>query len=215
MTQPRPPALRTDRAKPHRCRRYSLLIYHNQLLRALRGPRSPISEGRPLKVLYLFSGVARQLDMATCLQQLAAAWTLDLRTECMDIKRNAKLDLSLPKVRNSYLDRIRAKEFDAILLSPPCASFSRATWANFRGPRPVRSYELPRGLEKLTPVERDRAILGNIFADFSFEIATLVAEGAATFLAMEQPEDLGALPTGPHEGLRPASMWQWPQQPTC
>ena len=60
-------------------------------------------------------------------------------------------------------------------------------------------------------MERDRAILGNIFADFSFEIATLVAEGAATFLAMEQPEDLGALPTGPHEGLRPASMWQWPQ----
>ena len=57
-------------------------------------------------------------------------------------------------------------------------------------------------------MERDRAILGNIFADFSFEIATLVAEGAATFLAMEQPEDLGALPTGPHEGLRPASMWQ-------
>ena len=60
-------------------------------------------------------------------------------------------------------------------------------------------------------MERDRAILENIFADFSFEIATLVAEGAATFLAMEQPEDLGALPTGPHEGLRPASMWQWPQ----
>ena len=171
----------------------------------------PTSKGRPLQVLYLFSGVAHKLDMATCLQQLAALWTLDLRTECVDIKRNAKLDLSLPTVRNSYLDRIRAKEFHAILLSPPCASFSRATWANFRGPRPVRSYELPRGLEKLTPVERGRAILTNIFADFSFEIATLVAEGAAIFLAMEQPEDLGALPTGPHEGLRPASMWQWPQ----
>ena len=38
-TQPTPPALRTDRAKPRWCRRYSLLIYHNQLLRALRGPR--------------------------------------------------------------------------------------------------------------------------------------------------------------------------------
>ena len=47
----------------------------------------------------------------------------------MDIKRSARQDLSLPKVRDSYLDRIRAKEFDAILLSPPCASFSRATWA--------------------------------------------------------------------------------------
>ena len=113
--------------------------------------------------------------------------------------------------RRSYLDRIAAKEFDAVLLSPPCASFSRAPWANFRGPRPVRSYDSPRGLQKLTPAERDRAILGNIFADFSYEVATLVADGAATFFAMEQPEDLGALASGPHEGLRPASMWQWPQ----
>ena len=98
-----------------------------------------------------------------------------------------------------------------MLLSPPCSSFSRANWANFKGPRPVRSYKHPRGLETLTPVERDRAILGNIFADFSFEVATLVADGAANFLALEQPEDLGALASGPHEGLRPASMWQWPQ----
>ena len=149
--------------------------------------------------------------MATCLQQLAGAWTLNLKTECVDVKRSAKHDLSLAKVRQSYLDRIAAKEFDAVLLSPPCASFSRAPWANFRGPRPVRSYDSPRGLQKLTPAERDRAILGNIFADFSYEVATLVADGAATFFAMEQPEDLGALASGPHEGLRPASMWQWPQ----
>ena len=149
--------------------------------------------------------------MASCLQQLASAWTLNLKTECVDLKRSAKQDLSLPKVRQSYLQRIAAKEFDAVLLSPPCASFSRATWANFRGPRPVRSYECPRGLQTLTPAERDRAILGNIFADFSYEVASLVADGAATFLAMEQPEDLGALASGPHEGLIPASMWQWPQ----
>ena len=149
--------------------------------------------------------------MATCLQQLAGAWTLNLKTECVDVKRSAKHDLSLAKVRQSYLNRIAAKEFDAVLLSPPCASFSRAPWANFRGPRPVRSYDCPRGLQTLTPAERDRAILGNIFADFSYEVATLVADGAAAFLAMEQPEDLGALASGPHEGLRPASMWQWPQ----
>ena len=166
---------------------------------------------RPLKVLYVFSGTPRRLDMATCLQQLAGAWTLNLKTECVDVKRSAKHDLSLAKVRQSYLDRIAAKEFDAVILSPPCASFSRAPWANFRGPRPVRSYDSPRGLQTLTPAERDRAILGNIFADFSYEVATLVANGAATFLAMEQPEDLGALASGPHEGLRPASMWQWPQ----
>ena len=27
--------------------------------------------------------------MATCLQQLAAAWALDLKVECVDIKRSA------------------------------------------------------------------------------------------------------------------------------
>ena len=115
---------------------------------------------KPLRVLYLFSGTSRRLDMAACLQHLATAWTLDLKTECVDVKRSAKHDLSLPHVRKSYLDRIAAKEFDAVLLSPPCASFSRATWANFKGPRPVRSYEHPRGLETLTPAERDRAIRG-------------------------------------------------------
>ena len=34
----------------------------------------------------------------------------------------------------------------------------------------------------------------------------MVADGAAAFFAMEQPEDLGALASGPHEGLRPASI---------
>ncbi|CAE7862924.1 unnamed protein product, partial [Symbiodinium necroappetens] len=54
---------------------------------------------------------------------------------------------SLHKVRQSYLDRIAAKEFD---LGPFAAMSAR-------------------------------------------EVAALVADGAATFLAMEQPEDLGAL----------------------
>ena len=83
-----------------------------------------------------------------------------------------------------------------MLLSPPCSSFSRATWANFRGPRPVRSYECPRGLQTLTPAERDRAITGNIFADFSYEVAALVADGA------------GYIPRyGATRGLGCASVW--------
>ena len=38
----------------------------------------------------------------------------------------------------------------------------------------------------------------------------MVAQGAASFLAFEQPEDLGAIHKGPFAGQRPASMWQWP-----
>ena len=65
---------------------------------------------KPLRVLYLFSGTPRRLDMATCLQQLAGAWTLNLKTECVDMKRSAKHDLSLAKVRQSYLNRIAATQ---------------------------------------------------------------------------------------------------------
>ncbi|CAE7462327.1 unnamed protein product, partial [Symbiodinium microadriaticum] len=135
----------------------------------------------------------------------------DATVECVDILRGAKMDLSRSKVRQGYLDRIKAGDFDAILLSPPCSSFSRATFANHRGPRPVRCYQSPRGMDTLTSRERDKAILGNVFADFAWEVATLVADGAASFLAFEQPEDLGTIAKGPRAGERPASMWQWPQ----
>ena len=53
-------------------------------------------------------------------------------------------------------------------------------------------------------------MLGAIFADFAWDVATVVAEGATKFLAFEQPEDLGKRQKGPYRGSRPASMWQWP-----
>ena len=77
---------------------------------------------------------ARRLDVASCLQQLAAAWALDLRVECVDVKRTAIHDLSLPRVRDSYLRRIRAKEFDAVLLSPPCSFADRGQFAATSAP---------------------------------------------------------------------------------
>ena len=55
----------------------------------------------------------------------------------------------------------------------------------------MRSLTKPRGEEVLTAKERDRAIAGNIFADFCWDIAKLGAQGKASFLVLEQPEDLG------------------------
>ena len=94
--------------------------------------------------------------------------------------------------------------------SPPCSTFSRAPWANFKGPRLFRSYEKPRGLDKLTASERDRCMLGNIFADFAWEVGELAIDVEISFLLLEQPEDLGRFARGPYKGKRPASMWQWP-----
>ena len=102
-----------------------------------------------------------------------------------------KTDLPKTKVRDKYLHLIKQGEFDMIFISPPCATFSRATWANYQGPRPVRSFASPRGLETLTAKERDRAILGNIFADFSWEVAGLVHWARLGFWHSSNPKTWG------------------------
>ena len=84
----------------------------------------------------------------------------------MDSARPRGDDLSTTKARTKYLDLLQQGYYDIVATSPPCATFSRASWATRRGPRPIRSLAEPRGLAKLTAKERDRAILGNIFADF-------------------------------------------------
>ena len=186
------------------------------------GPRSDTAAAQPpqtakadkvLSVLYLFSGVPRQHDMTSCLKALCELSGYKLSVHCVDIKRKPRVDLSYSKQRKKILGQIKSRCYDAILLSPPCSTFSRAPWANKRGPRPVRDFDNPRGLDSLSPAERDRAILGNIFADFSYDVISAALDVDISFLLLEQPEDLGAMRYGPYQGRRPASMWQWPQLP--
>ena len=132
------------------------------------------TSGKAISVLYLFAGKPRQGDMTQCLQQQAAGCKLHIT--CVDIQRKPSIDLAKSKESQRLVTRIRAQEFHAILLSPPCSNFSRAPWANFKGPRPVRSAAKPRGLDKLTAAERDRCILGNIFTDFTWEVVELAIE---------------------------------------
>ena len=156
----------------------------------------------PSYVCYLFLGTER----------LAASFGRDVEICSVDIVCHRRDDLAISTTREKHLTdltSLRKGLYDIVAMSPPCSTFSRATWASFRGPRPVRSYAQPRGLERLTAKERDRAIIGNIFADFSFEVAKLALQ-SATFFVLEQPEDLGAMPADPRKGQRP-TMWQWPQ----
>ena len=160
-----------------------------------------------IRVLYLFAGQPRKWDMRDCLTKLSYEQGIDTHVDCIDMQRKPRVDLSKTKEREKLLQAIRAGAYDAILLSPPCSTFSRAPWANFKGPRPVRSYENPRGFATLTGAERQKCILGNIFADFTWEVLELAAELDISFALLEQPEDLGAM-IGPHAGKRPASMWR-------
>eukprot|EP00434_Breviolum_minutum_P043184 symbB.v1.2.038481.t1/scaffold6004.1/size21842/3 len=61
---------------------------------------------------------------------------------------------------------------------------------------------------KLSWTERKKAEWGNILKEFTFEAIALSLQLNIQMILFENPEDLGAMQSGPYEGQRPASMWQ-------
>ena len=129
----------------------------------------------------------------------------------VDIQVKPHLDLTQKAVQERLLSKIASGEYFAVLISPPCSTFSRVTWANKRGPRPVRSYVWPKGFTRLSWTERKRANWGNIMADFSFLAFAMQMKHVHVMALFENPEDLGAIKSGPNSGRRPGSMWQFEQ----
>eukprot|EP00435_Cladocopium_sp_Y103_P063578 s369_g25.t1 len=129
----------------------------------------------------------------------------------LDIQRNRRDDFTLQHVQKRWLQRITQGEFFAVLVTPPCSTFSRATWANDRGPHPVRSLVHPRGFPWNSRASAEKAELGNLLGDFSFEALRRQAKHAGHVGMMEQPEDLGKTKHDRIPGHQPASMWQFPQ----
>ena len=136
--------------------------------------------------------------MKQAIAKLATARGKNVIVECVDVRIGNKIDLSYATIRQKYLDAMKSKVYQAILLSPPCSTFSRACWRNFKGPRPVRNFRHWRGLQVLTAIERRKCNLGNTFADFAWEVVSLAVDiDSIVFLAFENPEDLGSINYGP------------------
>ena len=129
----------------------------------------------------------------------------------MDIQRSRKHDLAKHETQQNWLNELQKGSYQILLTSPPCSTFTRAVWANHLGPKPVRSALRPRGFKWLSYVKRKMAELGNCLADYSFKAMETILAHSDTVAAMEQPEDLGANKAGPWPGVRPASVWQFPQ----
>ena len=114
------------------------------------------------------------------------------------------MDLLDDAVAERCLRQIRNSEWDVILVTPPCNSFSRVRFVQ-PGPKPVRSRLYPLGFPWLSGNLLDLATQGNRFADFSFQVC-LAALSVHTDFLLEHPEDLGRTKTG----HTPASIWQLP-----
>ena len=162
-------------------------------------------------MLYLFSGKKRKNSVASFLKKMASKQGFTVTVTEVDIRSGKRNDLTRPAVQARWLQLLSKGVFDALVVTPPCSTYSRACWANEEGPFPLRSSVHPRGFPWLTGGRRMKAEFGNILADFAFEAMRRQLLHAGRPAYMEQPEDLGT-PQRPRTGLkgmRPASMWQF------
>ena len=106
--------------------------------------------------------------------------------------------------------RFEAGEFDCVLLSPHCGTWSRANWANGDGPKPCRNRRHPWGIPYARAGAQRRAASGNEFIHFSIRAITTArtakSKGRVVRCILEHPEDLGRMDRG-----EPASIWQLPE----
>ena len=77
-------------------------------------------------VLYLFSGKPRKNSIDACLQRLAKRMSIRARWDMVDILVKPFLDITKQSVRLDLLNKVRSGKYFAVLLSPPCSTFSRA-----------------------------------------------------------------------------------------
>ena len=80
----------------------------------------------------------------------------------------ASHDLLSRDAQEVLIGRISSGDYDIIILSPPCGTWSRAPWSDNRPPQPVRNRHHPWGFPSLrTASDRRRLSDGNEFIHFS------------------------------------------------
>ena len=164
-------------------------------------------------MLYLFAGPARRTSIKAVLERFSKQFASVCEVECeeWDICRGEEFDLLREDAQRSLLKRIEAGEFCAILMSPPCASWSRAPWANPWGPRPLRTALYPWGLPWLEGWRMEKVAKSNSMIRFCIRIIEMVAKMPLVKFLLEHPENLGATRSRPSWHIRPASIWELPE----
>jgi hypothetical protein len=154
--------------------------------------------------------VQRKASIAQELKKLCEAEGIGLYFKEIDtLIGGSEHDLLDRESQEAILAEIGAGDFDIVILSPPCGSWSRANYSEKPGPKPVRSRAHPWGLPGLKFGQLRRMENGNEFIHFAIRaIATAQGckrRGRRVCTILEHPEDLGRVPKGV-----PASIWQLP-----
>ena len=89
--------------------------------------------------------------MRSCLEKLCDSKGVKLEMTEIDLQISDEHDMSDEDRWQELVTKIKKGDFDIIIMSPPCSTWSRAVWANRLGPKPVRSREFPFGFPWLKP----------------------------------------------------------------
>lgn len=126
---------------------------------------------------------------------------LGAHVDAYDILRSEDHDLLNPVLQEQLIQKLKAGEYDAIIMSPPCATWSRAPWANSFGPRPLRSSLHPMGFPWLEKEKRDKVMKSNGMVECTFPKPTRLLHnlpGLQAVLASGLPQlDSSATYVGP------------------
>ena len=146
--------------------------------------------------------------MKNCLQKALNTMKTKFAMKETDSMRGKKnQNLLSGKLQDSLIRKVMAAEFDIVISSPPCSTFSRARTANSHGPPPLCSHRYPRGFPWLSRGARSQVNCANRLVDFSAKILEAqIANGTGYYVVLEHPENLGKR----ENQQRPASIWQWP-----
>ena len=147
-----------------------------------------------IRVAYLFSGKSRRASIAEELRTLCQRSGLGLHFEQLDINVGGASHDLLDTGRQAELEaRIVEGEFDFLILSPPCGSWSRLNYGHTPGPKLCRSKESLWGFPNSGPAQRQRAEQGNAFIHFCIRAIEAISSarrhsGAVVRVLWERPE---------------------------
>ena len=130
----------------------------------------------------------------------------------VDIARSSEDDLSGEGLWQQFFSEMAEGKWDAVFLSPPCNTFSRARhlWKQSPGPRPIRSRQYPYGFPWASSANKQLLGLHNFFI-FQCRRMAMTAFKTGKIFLWEHPEDLGKVADTADS---PGSIWQWEEMTT-
>ena len=212
----------SPKCKPHQIRGAAYNGLHLCRFKFLRWSFSltiPRFRARELVILHLFSGHRRPGDLTSYLQDLPSPDGAVVAMVALDIIFDpVRCDLSRRKIQTQWIGYARCGAVLGFVAGPPCESWSSSRAEGGRagghsgdgGPRMIRSWNQPFGLDATTPDEQAHIFLANTLLFFSLEMALELLVWIAFFL-LEHPDppsdarsrDLPTIwETGPVRALR-------------